>query len=508
MRPSWVEEFEKNYNKPHIERVTVGFSGIDPQKKCDCSEDISDELDRKLKELKILIDSGNVDPDTPEPAPEPVQPTILTTDHEELDNLLGGNDDGHYHLTDAELQKLQNMPAQGVQGVDGKSATIRIGTVRTGEAGSGARVTNSGTDTDAVLDFTIPKGEKGEPGEPGATGQPGAQGIQGIQGAKGLDGKAATIRIGNVTSGSSPSVTNTGTATDAVLNFVLPKGEKGDKGNDGEQGVKGDKGDKGDTGAKGADGQPATIRVGTVTTGVAGSNALVTQRGTDTNVILDFVIPKGDTGDKGADAVIGDIDHEGLDGLLGGTDGEHYHMTATEYRRLKILVGKKGFFPYDDTDDIYIPYIDDRDPDNPILLPYTPFENLPKGTPPEWTINALPTGYTGHVGVHKMYYGSIPRASAVQLRHSRQAIMFPQQAKSLSRQTRAKCAQETELTLGQTFRAMTERRLRITLPQPLRARLLTLHRAKLLMTGWAQSKALRVSTAEKSQQSRTLNRAG
>ncbi len=124
----FAHEVFKNYNRPHIEQVTVGFSGIDPQKKCDCSQDISDELEKKLKELKILIDSGNIDPDPPDPPIEPVQPTILTTDHEELDNLLGGNEDGHYHLTDAELQKLQNMPAQGMQGVDGKSATIRIGT--------------------------------------------------------------------------------------------------------------------------------------------------------------------------------------------------------------------------------------------------------------------------------------------------------------------------------------------------------------------------------------------
>lgn len=36
-------------------------------------------------------------------------------------------------------------------------------------------------------------------------------------------GRAATIEIGNVSSGSEPSITNVGTATDAVLNFVLPE---------------------------------------------------------------------------------------------------------------------------------------------------------------------------------------------------------------------------------------------------------------------------------------------
>lgn len=41
----------------------------------------------------------------------------------------------------------------------GKSATIKIGTVQNGQ---NASVENSGTNTDAVLDFVLPKGDKGE----------------------------------------------------------------------------------------------------------------------------------------------------------------------------------------------------------------------------------------------------------------------------------------------------------------------------------------------------------
>ena len=40
----------------------------------------------------------------------------------------------------------------------GKNATIKIGTAKTG---SSAAVTNSGTDTDAILNFTLPKGDQG-----------------------------------------------------------------------------------------------------------------------------------------------------------------------------------------------------------------------------------------------------------------------------------------------------------------------------------------------------------
>lgn len=49
--------------------------------------------------------------------------------------------------------------AEGQPGKDGKSATVEIGTVTTADANTKASVTNSGTDTNAVLDFVIPKGE-------------------------------------------------------------------------------------------------------------------------------------------------------------------------------------------------------------------------------------------------------------------------------------------------------------------------------------------------------------
>lgn len=51
---------------------------------------------------------------------------------------------------------------QGVQGIPGENATIRIGTVTTGETGDPASVVNSGTETNAVLDFVLPKGNTGE----------------------------------------------------------------------------------------------------------------------------------------------------------------------------------------------------------------------------------------------------------------------------------------------------------------------------------------------------------
>ena len=58
----------------------------------------------------------------------------------------------------------------GADGQDGSAATITVGTTTTGGAGTSASVVNSGTSSAAVLDFTIPKGDKGETGSTGATG--------------------------------------------------------------------------------------------------------------------------------------------------------------------------------------------------------------------------------------------------------------------------------------------------------------------------------------------------
>ena len=95
-------------------------------------------------------------------------------------------------------------------------------------------------------------------------------------------------------------------------------------------------------------------------------------------------------------------DHEELEGLLGGTTDEHYHFTDDEHRRLGIVLS--SLFPNGD-DYLYLPVVID-DPEHPYLLPYTPFQNLPKGTHPEWVQRDFPTGFTAYSGVHKMFYGS------------------------------------------------------------------------------------------------------
>ena len=60
---------------------------------------------------------------------------------------------------------MQGPPGpQGQQGEPGAAATVTVGTVTTGEPGTDAIVTNSGTENAAVLNFTIPRGETGPAG--------------------------------------------------------------------------------------------------------------------------------------------------------------------------------------------------------------------------------------------------------------------------------------------------------------------------------------------------------
>lgn len=96
--------------------------------------------------------------------------------------------------------------------------TITVGKVTSGTTPA---VTNSGTASAMVLDFTLVPGPKGDPGTAGGKGDPGA---------------AATIKVGKVTTGATASVTNSGSASAAVLDFVLQAGPKGDKGDPGATG--------------------------------------------------------------------------------------------------------------------------------------------------------------------------------------------------------------------------------------------------------------------------------
>jgi hypothetical protein len=109
-------------------------------------------------------------------------------------------------------------------GVPGPAATVQVGTTTTGIPGTDASVTNSGTTSAAILNFTIPRGDVG------------ATGAKGDKGDTGNAGSSATIQVGSTTTlsaGSPATVSNSGSTSAAVFNFGIPQGLKGDNGSNG-----------------------------------------------------------------------------------------------------------------------------------------------------------------------------------------------------------------------------------------------------------------------------------
>lgn len=137
------------------------------------------------------------------------------------------------------------------------------------------------------------QGPQGEVGPTGATGATGATGPKGAPGEKGADGAAATITVGTVTSGAAASVTNSGTTSAAVFDFVLPKGDKGEKGDTGATGPQGETGATGPAGATGATG------------------------------------PQGEQGIQGIQGPVGPQGEQGPAGVA-GADGKSAYQTAVE----------------------------------------------------------------------------------------------------------------------------------------------------------------------------------
>ena len=263
---------------------------------------------------------------------------------------------------------------RGPKGEDGKSVTIK------GSVDSTSQLPQSGNSVGDgyIIDGNLHVWDGSEWNNVGKIqGPQGEKGAKGDKGDTGAAGAAATISVGSVSSGATAKVTNSGSSSAAVFNFVLPKGDKGEKGDKGDpwqisktyesvdemnrsydtdglpigaivaidtgdvndvdtgkvyvkgeamyeylldlsgaQGIKGDKGEKGDKGDTGSAGAAATIRVGTVTSGEAAS---VTNVGTSNAAKFNFVLPKGDKGEKGDTGEKGATGSQGPKGDPGET---------------------------------------------------------------------------------------------------------------------------------------------------------------------------------------------
>ena len=96
----------------------------------------------------------------------------------DLNNSVGVTQDGIriadnenvLSQTDALVGPQGPAGPAGKDGQDGQAATITVGSTTTGAAGTNASVTNSGTSSAAVLNFTIPRGDTGATGPQGPAG--------------------------------------------------------------------------------------------------------------------------------------------------------------------------------------------------------------------------------------------------------------------------------------------------------------------------------------------------
>ena len=117
--------------------------------------------------------------------------TIVDQNHEPKDGLFC-----NVIVRDPVQQNTWIYDSNGIysEGTAGKAATITVGATTTGEPGTDAKVENVGDVSQAVLNFTIPRGDKGDKGDKGDQGDTGSQGPQGEPGPKGDQGEPFQIR--------------------------------------------------------------------------------------------------------------------------------------------------------------------------------------------------------------------------------------------------------------------------------------------------------------------------
>ena len=198
--------------------------------------------------LAHLLD--RVDPSTLEPLPEDLPSAVDLVARAEA--LVGRIESGEFRGEAG--RGVASITAEGetatVTYTDGTSSTLTLPSGPAGEPGrdgvDGApgadgrdgRDGQDGRTPDLSWQGTA-LAVDGVPGPDlrGPAGKDGRAGVDGSAGKDGAPGPAPSIKIGTVTSGTTPSATITGTSPDLTLGLVLPKGDRGDKGETGPPGV-------------------------------------------------------------------------------------------------------------------------------------------------------------------------------------------------------------------------------------------------------------------------------
>lgn len=197
------------------------------------------------------------------------------------------------------LAKWIGQVDEKVDHIEAGGATVEAGSTTTLPAGQNAEVVNVGSDTAAIFNFKIPRGERGEDGQDGVDG---------------TDGVTPHFNIGTVETldtGEEATASITGTDDEPVLNLGLPRGLTGQNGADGTNGI------NGTDGTDGTDGVGITS-VEFKETDSSGNN-VYTITLTNGNT-YDIVCPKGAQGQAGQNGTDGTNGINGINGI-NGTDG-------------------------------------------------------------------------------------------------------------------------------------------------------------------------------------------
>lgn len=265
---------------------------------------LTDENDVELRSrvVKTVVEAslpGSV-ADAPD---EPMQPFV--------DQVLDAAARAEQAAKDAEEHKLDGFSPTVTVSKSGKVTTVKI------------------TDVNGTKTATINDGADGAPGTPGRDGQDGYTPVKGrdyfdgTDGRDGTDGKAATVRIGTVTTlepGSKATVSNAGTSTDAVLNFGIPRGADGEGG--------------GGSGESGADGFSPIAKV--VQTSNGATITITDKDGTTTaNISNGKDGAAGAAGKDGTSVTVKSVS-------TSSTDGGSNVVTFSDGKTLTVKNGSKG----------------------------------------------------------------------------------------------------------------------------------------------------------------------
>ena len=471
--PQYIKDFNDKFEQPYVAGITVGFSTIDPQQKTifDAADYdyskltpaqqkvIEQMIASYVSKLSIRIDSGNINPAAPEPEPPTVTLRPSEIPHEDLAGLLGGDADGHYHLTDEQYERLTAYPAfdrliddieddlehnslKGLQGGTNNEyyhlrrsdfealAKLIAALLPNGQTVELPETVDNHEDLIGLLGgdlsghYHLTKGERDKLSKypdyddlagdlaSDIAGDVEHNALKGLQGGKNGEryhltqeevNKLAKLAAALMPDGQTVTLPESGTTDHELLTHLLGGASTGHY-HLTELEIQGLR--KLIAALVPSGGDVELPESGTndheALTNILGGGANGHYHLTDAELaglgkLISTLIPNG--GDVELPES-GTKDHEALQQLLGGNDDGHYHLTELERLRLQKIIavlfpagGDEPIFPYDPS------YPD---------LPSELSGGLPTGTPPNWKINNLPSGYTMFDGVHKMYYGKTP----------------------------------------------------------------------------------------------------